>query len=92
MRNIITMTLLTMFLTGCQSGCSSRYTGGTTKLPLPANVETVVGFAKDKNKKLLTYIGADGKLYVKEYSDIGIFEATYEFTGATFDKDGNKVK
>jgi hypothetical protein len=79
MKNVFIVALLTMFLTGCQSGCTSRYMGGTTKLPLPNDYHQPIGFAKDKDCKYLMYFTGDNVLKVKEYSDIGAFEATYEF-------------
>jgi hypothetical protein len=72
--------LLLLTLTGCQSGCTSRYTGGTTKLPLPNDYQKAIGFGKSDATKYLMYETKDGALKVKEYSDVGMFEATYEFT------------
>jgi len=86
LQNYFIVALVAMFLTGCQSGCTSRWTGGTTKLPLPEDIVKPVAFAKDKDCKFLMYINNEGTLLVKEYSDIGAFEATYEFTGKKFDQ------
>lgn len=71
--------LLLMFLTGCQSGCVSRVTGGTVTLPLPDDYQSPVGFGRTGDTKHLMYISNKGELRVKEYSDVGIFQANYIF-------------
>jgi len=80
--------LVCFFLAGCQMGCTSRFTGGTTKLPAPDNIKKIISFGKGKDKKWISYIGNDGKLYLKEYSNMGVFEAVYELTDARFDRNG----
>jgi hypothetical protein len=92
MKNYFIVGIMAMFLTGCQSGCTSRYTGGTTKLPAPTDIHKPIGFGKSKTTKYLSYLNKDGVLMVKEYSDGGVFEATYEFTGAKFDTTTGEKK
>jgi len=88
---IIVFCLFCILLTGCQKGCTSRYTGGTTKLPAPENMKKVIGFGRSDKVKWLSYIGTDEKLYLIEYTDFGIFEAKYELSDAKFDDLGKVV-
>ena len=71
--------LLLMFLTGCQSGCVSRFTGEEVTLPLPKDYQSPVGFGRTSDGKHLMYISTKGELRVKEYSDAGILQANYIF-------------
>ena len=70
-----------------QSGCMSRLTGGTTKLPAPEHMVRVINFGKTDTKKYISYLDADGKMKIKEYSDSGFLEAEYELDGVTVNTD-----
>ena len=75
----ILLVLFCVFLSGCQSGCFSRFGGASAKLPLPNDFAEPIGFARGESTKHLFYKSTDGKLKVREYSDMGILEAEYEF-------------
>lgn len=80
----ILMVVILLTLPSCQSGCFSRVGLGTTKLSLPDDIKTPIGFGRTSASKHLMYIDTNGVLKVKEYSDMGVLEAEYEFTGKTF--------
>jgi hypothetical protein len=80
----IMLGVILLTLPSCQSGCFSRVGLGSATLELPSDIKTPVSFAKTNNRKYLMYISVDGVLKVKEYSDYGILEAEYVFTGKTF--------
>lgn len=84
---LISLVILFGLGCGCQSGITSRFGGGPIELELPSNCERVVNFSKTKSTKLLSYLDENGVLRVKEYSNMGVLEAEYTFSGATFNKD-----
>ena len=81
------MFLIVACLSGCQSGCTSRYTGGTTKLKCPEDAYQIINMSKSESNKYLFYRTKEGKLMLKEYSDVGVFEATYELSDIKVDDD-----
>jgi len=82
------LVLMCLLLSGCQSGCTSRYTGRTTKLPCPKEVHQIINMGKSDGTKYLVYRDIEGRIFMREYSDLGVFEATYELEGVKTNKDG----
>jgi len=93
---IIVCSLLAILLGGVlfkacvpsQSGIFSRWTGKPVKLPAPKDCVRIVSMGKTANTKYLSYITSDGRVILREYSDYGVLEATYELEGARFDTSG----
>jgi len=77
--------VLCVCLTGCQSGCTSRYTGGTTKLPVPTDAVQIINMSKSGKNKYIVYRDINNKVIMKEYTDFGVFEAAYELENITVD-------
>lgn len=74
---------------GCasQSGMFSRWTGNAVKLSMPPDCARIINFGKTGKTKYLSYVNNKGEVILREYSDHGILEATYQIDGGVFTTD-----
>ncbi len=70
---------------GYQGGWGSRLGGDDQKLPVPGDCARILNVGKSGSKKYIACESTDGFAYLREFSDWGVFEATYLFA-----KEGRK--
>lgn len=80
MKSSMLILVLLMFAS-CGKQSSGRYIGGAGKLEAPKDCVKILSIAKSKSSKYITYVNSKGVVYMKAYSDHGIFEGSYIVTG-----------
>jgi hypothetical protein len=76
---------------GSQSGTMSRLGGDAVLLQVPSDCVQIINVGRSKSTKYVTYLSIDGEIVMKEFSDYGVFEATYVLSGK-YDKDLKETK
>ena len=76
----ITLFILVMFFSACQSRAISRLTGGALQLQLPIDFDRPISFASGrKGEKDFFYWTTNGQMKVKTYTDWGVLESEIIF-------------
>ena len=76
----ITLFIIIIFFSGCQSRTISRLTGTALQLPLPEDFDRPISFASGrKGEKDFFYWTIDGQMKVKTYTDWGMLESEIVF-------------
>jgi hypothetical protein len=71
---------------GYQGGWGSRLGSSDQKLGIPSDCHKIINVGKSAGKKYIVCEAPDQTVYMREFSDWGIFEATYVFSRLA-DKD-----
>ena len=76
----ITLLIMVMVFSGCQSRAISRLTGVALQLPLPEDFDRPISFASGrKGEKDFFYWTIDGQMKIKTYTDWGMLESEIVF-------------
>ena len=76
----ITLFIIIIIFSGCQSRTISRLTGTALQLPLPEDFDRPISFASGrKGEKDFFYWTIDGQMKVKTYTDWGMLESEIVF-------------
>ena len=76
----ITLLIMVMVFSGCQSRAISRLTGVALQLPLPEDFDRPISFASGrKGEKDFFYWTIDGQMKIKTYTDWGMLESEIIF-------------
>ena len=78
---IITMLILILVFSNCQSRAISRWTGTALQLELPEDFDRPISFSSGReNEKDLFYWSKKGHMKVKTYTDWGLMESEIIFS------------
>ena len=76
----ITLLIMVLVFSGCQSRAISRLTGVALQLPLPEDFDRPISFASGrKGEKDFFYWTIDGQMKIKTYTDWGMLESEIVF-------------
>ena len=76
----ITLLIIVMIFSACQSRAISRLTGGALQLKLPKDFDRPISFTSGrKGEKDFFYWTTNGQMKVKTYTDWGVLESEIVF-------------
>ena len=76
----ITLLVIVILFSACQSRAISRLTGGALQLQLPSDFDRPISFASGrKGEKDFFYWTTDGQMKIKTYTDWGVLESEIVF-------------